>query len=104
MIKLKIKSGDTVRVTTGKDKGKEGKVVKVLREANKVVVEGLNMVTKHVKPNASNPQGGIQKKEAPIHVSNVALVDPATKEITKVGFKIENGKKVRVSKKTNKAV
>lgn len=104
MIKLKIKSGDTVRVTTGKDKGKEGKVVKVLREANKVVVEGLNMVTKHVKPNASNPQGGIQKKEAPIHVSNVALVDPATKEITKVGFKIEDGKKVRVSKKTNKAV
>lgn len=104
MIKLKIKSGDTVKVITGKDKGKEGKVVKVLKEANKAIVEGINMVTKHVKPNASNPQGGINKQEAPIHISNIALVDPSTKEITKVGYKVEDGKKIRVSKKTNKAV
>lgn len=104
MIKLKIKSGDTVRIITGKDKGKEGKVVKVLKEANKAIVEGINMVTKHVKPSASNPQGGIEKMEAPIHISNVAFVDPATKETTKLGYKVEDGKKVRVSKKTNKAV
>lgn len=104
MIKLKIKSGDTVRVIAGDHKGSEGKVVQVLREKNKAIVEGVNVVSKHVKPSATNPQGGIVKKEAPIHISNLALIDPKTKETTRVGFKEENGKKVRVSKKSNQVL
>lgn len=104
MIKLKIKSGDTVRVIAGDHKGSEGKVVQVLREKNKAIVEGVNVISKHVKPSATNPQGGIVKKEAPIHISNLALIDPKTKETTRVGFKEENGKKVRVSKKSNQVL
>ena len=87
MIKLKIKSGDIVRVIAGDHKGSEGKIVRVLREKNKAIVEGVNMVSKHTKPSAKNPQGGIVKKEAPIHVSNLSLIDPKSKEATKVGFK-----------------
>ncbi|WP_159800539.1 50S ribosomal protein L24 [Flavobacterium sp. MK4S-17] len=104
MIKLKIKSGDTVRVIAGDHKGSEGKVLRVLREKNKAVVEGVNMVSKHTKPSAKNPQGGIVKKEAPIHISNIALVDPKTKETTRTGVRTEGDKKVRFSKKSNQVL
>ena len=104
MIKLKIKSGDIVRVIAGDHKGSEGKIVRVLREKNKAIVEGVNMVSKHTKPSAKNPQGGIVKKEAPIHVSNLSLIDPKSKEATKVGFKLEGDKKVRFSKKSNQVL
>ncbi|WP_373073428.1 50S ribosomal protein L24, partial [Zeaxanthinibacter enoshimensis] len=75
-MKLKIKTGDTVRVIAGDHKGSEGEVMRVDREKNKAIVEGVNMVSKHEKPSAKNPQGGITKKEAPIHISNLALIDP----------------------------
>ena len=104
MIKLKIKSGDTVTVIAGDHKGTEGKVVSVDREKNKAIVEGVNMVSKHTKPSAKNPQGGIVKKEAPIHISNLALVDPKSKKATKVGIKTEGDKKVRFSKKSNQVL
>jgi len=104
MTKIKIKSGDVVKVIAGDHKGSEGKVVRVIREDNKAIVEGINMVSKHTKPSAKNPQGGIVKKEAPIHISNLALVDPKSKEATKVGFKSEGDKKVRFSKKSNQVV
>ncbi len=96
----KIKKGDTVRVIAGKDKDKEGKVLQVKDE--RVLVEGVNVVSRHTKPNAANAQGGIIQKEAPIHVSNVMLV--ADGQAVRVGFKVENGKKVRFSKKTGKAI
>lgn len=104
MIKLKIKSGDTVRVIAGDHKGEEGKILSVLREKNKAVVEGVNMVSKHTKPSAKNPQGGIVKKEAPIHISNLALVDLKTKETTKTGVRKEGDKNVRFSKKSNQVL
>ena len=104
MIKLKIKSGDIVRVIAGDHKGSEGKIVRVLREKNKAIVEGVNMVSKHTIPSSKNPQGGIVKKEAPIHVSNLSLIDPKSKEATKVGFKQEGDKKVRFSKKSNQVL
>ncbi len=102
MTKLKIKTGDTVRVTAGDDKGQEGKIVKVLIDKNKAIVEGVNMVSKHTKPSAQNPQGGISKFEAPVHISNLMLVENG--ETTRVGFRTEDGKKVRFSKKTDKAI
>lgn len=104
MIKLKIKSGDIVTVIAGDHKGAEGKVVSVDREKNKAIVEGVNMVSKHTKPSAKNPQGGIVKKEAPIHISNLALIDPKSKKATKVGIKVEGDKKVRFSKKSNQVL
>lgn len=104
MIKLKIKSGDTVRVIAGDHKGAEGKVLRVLVEKNKAIVEGVNMVSKHTKPSAKNPQGGIVKKEAPIHISNIALVDPKTKGTTRTGVRTEGDKKVRFSKKSNQVL
>ena len=104
MIKLKIKSGDTVKVIAGDHKGPEGKVLKVDREKNKAIVEGINMVSKHTKPSAKNPQGGIVKKEAPIHISNIALIDPKSKKATRVGIKVEGDKKVRFSKKSNQVL
>jgi large subunit ribosomal protein L24 len=104
MIKLKIKSGDIVTVIAGDHKGSEGKVVSVDREKNKAIVEGVNMVSKHTKPSAKNPQGGIVKKEAPIHISNLALIDPKSKKATKVGIKTEGDKKVRFSKKSNQVL
>ena len=104
MIKLKIKSGDTVKVIAGDHKGAEGKVLKVDREKNKAIIEGINMVSKHTKPSAKNPQGGIIKKEAPIHISNLALIDPKSKKATKVGYKMEGDKKVRFSKKSNQVL
>ena len=104
MTKLKIKSGDVVRVIAGDHKGTEGKVLKVDREKNKAIVEGANMVSKHTKPSAKNPQGGIVKKEAPIHISNLALIDPKSKETTKTGTRVEGDKKVRFSKKSNQVL
>ena len=104
MIKLKIKSGDTVIVTAGDHKGSEGKVMSVNFVKNKAIIEGVNMVSKHEKPSAANPQGGIVKKEAPIHISNVSLIDPKTGKATRVGYKMEDGKKVRFSKKSNQVL
>jgi large subunit ribosomal protein L24 len=104
MIKLKIKTGDIVRVIAGDHKGSEGKVLKVDREKNKAVVEAVNMVSKHTKPSAKSPQGGIIKKEAPIQISNISLIDPKTKETTRVGIRIEGDKKVRFSKKSNQVL
>ena len=104
MTKLKIKSGDTVKVIAGDHKGSEGKVMKVILEKNKAIVEGVNMVSKHEKPSAENPQGGIVKKEAAIHISNLSLIDPKTGEATRVGYRIEDGKKVRFTKKSNQVI
>jgi large subunit ribosomal protein L24 len=104
MIKLKIKSGDTIRVIAGDHKGSEGKVVKVDREKNKAIVEGVNLVSKHEKPSAKNPQGGIVKKEAFIHISNLSLIDAKSSEATRVSFEVRDGKKVRVSKKSNEVI
>ena len=104
MTKLKIKSGDVVRVIAGDHKGSEGKITKVLVDKNKAIVEGVNMVSKHTKPSAKSPQGGIVKKEAPIQISNLSLIDPKSKEITKTGTRIEGDKKVRFSKKSNQVV
>ena len=106
---MRVKKGDTVVVIAGKDKGKKGKVVAVLPKQNRVVVEGVNIMTKHQKPTAVNPQGGIINKEAPIHVSNVAFYDSKSKSAVKLGYKVsvdENGKKtkVRVNKKTGAEV
>ena len=104
MIKLKIKTGDIVRVIAGDHKGSEGKILRVDREKNKAIVEGVNMVSKHTKPSAKNPQGGIVKKEALIQISNISLIDPKTKETTRVGVRIEGDKKVRFSKKSNQVL
>ena len=103
MKKLKIKTGDTVRVTAGDHKGSEGKVLTVLREKNKAIVEGVNMVSKHQKPSAQNPQGGIVKKEAPIQISNLSLLT-SKGETTRVGYRMEGDKKVRFSKKSNEVI
>jgi len=104
MIKLKIKTGDIVRVIAGDHKGAEGKVLRVDREKNKAIVEAVNMVSKHTKPSAKSPQGGIVKKEAPIQISNISLIDPKTKETTRVGIRVEGDKKVRFSKKSNQVL
>jgi large subunit ribosomal protein L24 len=104
MIKLKIKSGDIVRVIAGDHKGEEGKVLRVYREKNKAIVEGVNLVSKHTKPSAKSPQGGIVKKEASIQISNISLIDPKTKETTRVGVRVEGDKKVRFSKKSNQVL
>ncbi len=102
MAKLKVKSGDTVRVLAGDHKGEEGKIVKILTKKNRAIVEGVNIVSKHEKPSADNPQGGIIKKEASLHISNLGLIeDGAT---IRVGYKVVGGKKVRVSRKTDKAI
>lgn len=103
MKKLKIKTGDTVRVIAGDHKGKEGKVQQIFLDKNKAIVEGVNMVSKHEKPSASNPQGGIKKKEAPIHISNLSLIDK-NGDTTRVGYRTENDKKVRFSKKSNEVI
>ena len=98
---MNFKVGDKVVVIAGKDKGKEGKIIKTLKNDNKVVVEGINMVTKHVKPSAQNENGGIIKVEAPIHASNVMILDPKAKKRTRIAHEIdENGKKHRISVKS----
>ena len=103
--KFKIKSGDTVMIIAGTQKGKTGKVSSVLTADDKVTVEGINMVTKHVKPSAQNPEGGRNQQEAPIHISNVMLVNPATGEPTKVGIKKnDNNKNQRYSKATGEFI
>ncbi|WP_353778851.1 50S ribosomal protein L24 [Winogradskyella sp. 3972H.M.0a.05] len=102
MTKLKIKSGDTVKVIAGDHKGSEGKVLKVLRDKNRAIVEGINLVKKHTKPSAQNPQGGIVEKEASIHISNLSLM--ANGETTRVGYRMEGDKKVRFSKKSNEVI
>ena len=102
MSAMKIKKGDTVQVITGTDKGKEGKVVSVDAKNNKVVVEGINMVSKHTKPNAQNQNGGIVRMEVPINVSNVMYVHKG--KATKIGYKLENGKKSRVAKSTGEVI
>ncbi|WP_124980098.1 50S ribosomal protein L24 [Nonlabens xiamenensis] len=103
MAKLKIKTGDTVRVLAGEHKGAEGKVTKVFIEKNKAIVEGVNMVSKHEKPSAANPQGGIKEMEAPLHVSNLALIDKNGKT-TRVGYDVEGGKKTRIARTTKEAI
>ncbi len=102
MATSKIKVGDTVRVIAGKSKGKEGKVTAVDRKNGKVTVEGANIVTKHNKPSMANPNGGITQQEAPLDASNVMLVVDG--QVTRVGFSVENGKKVRVAKKSGKVI
>lgn len=102
MATLKIKKGDTVKVMAGKDKGTEGKVISVDAKKQKVIVEGVGMVTKHTKPSAANQNGGIIQKEAPIDISNVMYVHKGRP--TRVGFKFENGKKVRFAKSTGEAI
>ena len=98
---MNLKVGDKVVVIAGKDKGKEGKIIKTLRKDNKVVVEGINIITKHVKPNAQNENGGIIKVEAPIHVSNVMIIDPKTKKRTRIAHEIDDkGNKHRISVKS----
>ena len=103
MKKFNIKKGDTVYVNAGNDKGKTGKVLEVLRDKDRVIVEGVNMVSKHTKPNPKNPQGGIVKQEAGIHVSNVQLVD-ANGKATRVAYKEVDGKKVRIAKTTGEEI
>ncbi|HIP49410.1 MAG TPA: 50S ribosomal protein L24 [Lutibacter sp.] len=102
MAKFKLKTGDPVRVIAGEHKGSEGKIVKVILAKNRAIVEGVNMVSKHRKPSATNPQGGIEKMEAPIHISNLMLVENGN--TVRLGYKIEDGKKIRFSKKSNKSV
>jgi large subunit ribosomal protein L24 len=105
MTKLHIKKGDTVYVLSGEDKGKQGKVLSVNIEDQRAIVEGLNLVSKHTKPNAKNPQGGIVKQEAPIHVSNLQLIDPKSGKPTRIGRrKNDEGKTVRYSKKSGEEI
>lgn len=105
-IKLHIRKGDTVRVLSGRDRGKEGEVMVVMPKEGKAIVQGINMVSKHTRPNQQNPNGGILQQEAPINVSKLMLIDPKTKQPTRVGrVKNENGKGwVRVSKKSGEII
>jgi large subunit ribosomal protein L24 len=100
----KIKKGDSVIVLAGKDKGRKGQVTKVFPTENRVLVAGINVVQRHTRPSQTNPQGGIVNKEAPIHVSNVACVDPKSGDATRVGFRIEGDKKVRFAKKSGEVI
>ena len=106
MAKIKIKKNDTVIVTTGNSKGVKGKVIKVYPNENRAMVEGANMISKHTKPNAANPQGGIIKQESKLHISNLMLIDPKSGEATKVGRKVDEktGKIVRYSKKSGEVI
>jgi large subunit ribosomal protein L24 len=103
--KLGIRKGDTVKVIAGNDKGKEGKVLEVLLDKNRAIVEGINIVTKHEKPSAGKPEGGLKKTEASVHISNLMLVDPASGKATRVGRKLnDKGKLQRYSKKTGEFI
>ncbi|KGN70919.1 50S ribosomal protein L24 [Porphyromonas gulae] len=105
MSKLHIKKGDTVMVISGEDKGHSGRVLEVLVKEQHAIVEGLNMIKKHAKPSAKNPQGGIISKEAPIHISNLNVVDPKTGKATRIGRRLnENGKLVRYAKKSGEEI
>ena len=106
MAKLKIKKNDTVVVLAGTSKGKEGKVIKVYLSTNRAIVEGVNMISKHTKPNTANPQGGIIKQEASINISNIMLVDPKSGQPTRIGRKRDEktGKLVRFAKKSGEVI
>ena len=105
MSKLNIKKGDNVYVLSGEDRGKTGRVLKVLVDKNRAIVEGVNFVTKATKPNAKHPQGGLVKMEAPVHVSNLSLIDPKSGKPTRVGYrKNDAGKKVRFAKKSGEEI
>ena len=105
MSKLHIKKDDTVIVLTGEDKGKTGKVLKVLVEKNRAIVEGITIVSKSAKPSAKNPQGGIVKQEAPVHISNLSLIDPKSGKPTRISVKkTDDGKKVRIAKKSGEEI
>ena len=104
-IKFHIKKGDTVIVNSGEYKGRQGRVLEVIRDKKKAIVEGINLVSKHTKPNAKSPQGGILKKEAPIHVSNLMLIDPKSGEKTRIGRRLnEDNKLVRYAKKSGEEI
>ena len=103
--KLHIKKGDSVVVISGNSKGQQGKVLEVIRSKDRAIVEGVNLVSKHTKPNAENPQGGIIKQEAPVHISNLMLVDPASGKRTRIGRRLnDKGKLVRYSKKSGEEI
>lgn len=102
--KVKIRKDDLVKVIAGADRGTEGKVIEVLAHKNRVLVEGVNIVSRHTKPNTESPEGGIVKKEAPVHISNVMLVDPSNGKATRVGRKVEDGKIVRYAKKSGEVI
>jgi large subunit ribosomal protein L24 len=106
MAKIKLKKDDTVVVLAGTSKGKEGKVIKVIPATNRAIVEGVNMISKHTKPNAANPQGGIIKQEATINISNIMLIDPKSGKPTKVGRRVDEktGKLVRFAKKSGESI
>ena len=104
MKKFHIKKGDTVYVNAGNDKGKTGKVLTVIPEKDRAIVEGINMVSKHTKPNSKQPQGGIIKQEASIHISNLNLIDPKSQKPTRVGYKMEGDKKIRYAKKSGEEI
>ena len=104
MKKLHIKKGDTVYVNAGNDKGKTGKVLSVIPDKDRAIVEGINMVSKHTKPNPKQPQGGIVKQEAGIHISNLQLIDPQSGKATRVGYKVVDGKKIRYAKKSGEEI
>jgi large subunit ribosomal protein L24 len=104
MAALKIKKGDRVVVLSGKDKGKHGEVTKSLPKDSKVIVSGVNIITRHRKPSQTNPQGGLEKAEAPMHVSKVAIEDPKTGKPTRVRFETRDGKKVRVAARSGELI
>ena len=105
MAKLHIKKGDNVIVLAGEDKGKTGKVLKMLIDKQRAIVEGINIVSKSAKPSAKNPQGGFTKIEAPIHISNLSLIDPKSGKPTRIAIKVnEDGKKVRIAKKSGQEI
>ncbi len=105
MSKLHIRKGDIVFVNAGDDKGKTGRILRVLVKEQRAVVEGVNMVSKHTKPSAKNPQGGIERKEAPIHISNLNVLDPKTGKPTRIGRRRdESGSLVRYSKKSGEEI
>lgn len=101
---MRVKKGDKVQVIAGKDKGKQGVILQVYPKKERVIVEGINVVTKHAKPSQINPQGGILEFEAAIHASNVMLLDPETDEPTRIGYEIIDGKNVRIAKRSGKQI
>jgi len=103
--KFHIKKGDLVKVISGESRGQEGKVLEVIVRKDRAIIEGVNMIKKHTKPNSANPEGGIVEQEAPIHISNLMLIDPASKKPTRVGRKLnDKGKLVRYSKKSGEEI
>ena len=101
--KFKIKKGDKIKIVSGEHKGSEGTVLKIITDKNRALIEGVNLVKKHAKPNAQNPPGGIIEKEASIHISNLSLLTEGG-ETTRVGYRMEEGKKVRYAKKSNEVI